>query len=90
MEPPVLENTLRNLIDHIREDHPSDGRVTIGDFVASPTSCPPLVVGLARFQSYRARTEAALVQELTDFVEESGASTLRFKVIDSESIVILW
>lgn len=90
MEPPVLENTLRNLIDHIREDLPSEGRVDLSDVVASPTGAPPLVIGLARFQSYRARTEAALVQELVDYIEEAGLTVLHFKVIDSESTVVLW
>lgn len=85
----MLENTLRNLIDHIREDLPSEGRVDLfGE--RKPIGSPPLVVGLARFQSYRARTEAALVQELTDYVEESGITVLHFKVIDSESTVIVW
>ena len=83
----MLENTLRNLIDHIREDLPSEGRVDLSDVVASPTGAPPLVIGLARFQSYRARTEAALVQELEDYIEEAGLTVLHFKVIDSESTV---
>lgn len=86
----MLVNTLRNLIDHIREDLPSEGRVDLSDVVASPTGAPPLVIGLARFQSYRARTEAALVQELEDYIDEAGLNELHFKVLDEESTVIIW
>jgi hypothetical protein len=88
MEPP-LRNILLNLIEHVREELPSEGRIDLpGD--RTGTGVPPLVVGLARFQSYRRRTEAALVQELEDYIEEAGISQLHFKVLDSESTVILW
>lgn len=85
----MLENTLRNLIDHIREDLPPEGRVDLSDVVASPTGAPPLVIGLARFQSYRARTESALVQELADYIEDAGLSVLNFKILD-DSQVLIW
>lgn len=84
-----MEERLKLLIDYIREDGAIDGAVTVSDAVASPTGIPPLVVGLARFQSYRGRTQAALIQELEDYVDEGGLNTLRFKVLDN-STVILW
>lgn len=85
----MIENTLRNLIDYIREELPDHGSIDLpGE--RERRSAPPLTIGLARFQSYRARTEAALVQELTDYIEEAGLPTLNFKVLDEESVVILW
>lgn len=86
----MLENTLRNLIDHIREDLPSEGRVDLFGNVPSAVWGEPLIVGLARFQSYRRRTEAALLEELTDYIEEHGLTVLHFKVIDEDSTVELW
>lgn len=86
----VLEERLRTLIDYVREGEFEDGRWAIPG-VRRPSGEPPLVVGLARFQSYRARTEAALVQELTDYVETAGLSLwLNLKVIEEESQVLIW
>lgn len=48
-----------------------------------------MVVGLARFQSYRGRTQAALIQELSDYVEEAGLNFIRYEVLDDGN-VILW
>lgn len=85
----MIESTLLNLIDYIREELPSYGSIDLpGE--RERQSAPPLTVGLARFQSYRGRTEAALVQELTDHIDEAGLDTLNFKVLDEESVVILW
>lgn len=84
-----MENELRLLIDYIREEQPSEISWTFpGE--RTPTGVPPLTVGLARFQSYRARTEAALVQELSDYIEEAGLGTVHFKVIDDQSTVLVW
>ncbi len=88
MEPPIPA-TLADLIDIIREDDVYEGVWPTG-VNRTPTGEPPLVVGLARFQSYRRRTEAALIQELEDYIEEAGISLLHFKVLPEESTVILW
>lgn len=86
----VLEERLRTLIDYVREGEFTDGKWAIPGARRS-TGEPPLVVGLARFQSYRARTEAALVEELTDYVEAAGLSLwLNLKVIEEESQVLIW
>lgn len=76
------------LIDLIREDGTTEGAVAVGQGY-SPTGEQPLVIGLARFQSYRGRTQAALIQELEDYVVDAGLNTLHFKVLD-DSTVILW
>lgn len=76
------------LIDLIREDGAIEGAITVGQGY-TPTGEPPLVVGLARFQSYRGRTQAALIQELEAYVEDGRLNTLHFKVLD-DSTVILW
>lgn len=84
-----MEERLKLLIDYIREGEITEGPWSIpGQRVRK--SAPPLVIGLARFQSYRARTEAALVQELTDYIEEAGLSILNFKILDEDLEVILW
>lgn len=84
-----MEIELRLLIDHIREELPDEISWTFpGE--RTPTGVPPLTVGLARFQSYRARTEAALVQELSDYIEEAGLNTVHFKVVDDQSTVLVW
>lgn len=86
MEPPVLIE----LIDWIREDDLYEGELHLGGGERQPTGEPPLTVGLARFQSYRGRTQAALIQELKDYIEEAGLNVLHFKVLPEESTVILW
>lgn len=80
---------LVDLIDLIREDDLHEGVWDLG-VSRTPTGEPPLVVGLARFQSYRGRTQAALIQELEDYAEEAGLSQLHFKVLDEESTVLVW
>lgn len=79
---------LIDLIDLIREDGAAEGKfaVAVG---RKPTGIPPLTVSLARFQSYRRRTEAALIQELEDYAEEAGLDFLAFKVLPNGQ-VILW
>ncbi len=86
---PVLEERLRLLVEYVREGW-LDGEEWAIPGKRTPTGAPPLVIGLARFQSYRARTEAALVQELSDYIEEAGLSYwLHIKILD-DSQVIVW
>lgn len=85
----MFESILRELIDHVREDHPRDARVELPG-VRQHRGLPPIVVGLARFQSYRGRTESALVQELADYIEEAGLSVLHLTVVDDDSEVLVW
>jgi len=84
----MLENEIRLFIDYFREEDPFEGTWSFPG-QRTPTGAPPLVVGLARFQSYRARTEAALVQELSDYIEESGVQFLHYHVAEDDQ-VILW
>lgn len=84
----TLEENLRYFIDVIREDGSQRGGWQVGSG-RTPTGVPPLVVGLARFQSYRGRTQAALIQELSDYVEEAGLNFIRYEVLDDGN-VILW
>lgn len=79
---------LVDFIDLIREDDVHDGTWDLG-VERTPTGAPPLVVGLARFQSYRGRTQAALIQELEDYIEEAGLSEIHWSVT-LEDEVILW
>lgn len=88
MDLEVVEASLRQFIDHVREDGPSDGRWILNEGRVR-LGGPPVVIGLARFQSYRARTEAALVQELTDWVELDNIGTINFHVNQNDD-VILW
>ncbi len=76
-------------IDCIREDGEQEGTWLVGFSQPARTGIQPLVIGLARFQSYRGRTQAALIQELQDYVDEGGLTVLHFKVLD-DSQVILW
>lgn len=80
---------LIDLIDQIREDDSHEGTWDLG-VTRTSTGVPPLTVGLARFQSYRGRTTAALIQELEDYAEEAGLSQLHYQVVDEESTVLLW
>lgn len=82
-----MELSLKDFVEHVREDAPSGGQWTL-DGKRERRSAPPLVVSLARFQSYRARTEAALIQELEDYIDEAGLSTLNFKVLDIDQVLI--
>jgi hypothetical protein len=81
--------SLVDLIDQIREDNSFEGTWDLG-VSRTPTGIPPLVIGLARFQSYRGRTQAALIQELEDYAEEAGLSQLHYQVVDEESTVLVW
>lgn len=84
----MIEDRLRLLIEYVREGWITEGPWAIpGSRVR--TGEPPLVVGLARFQSYRSRTESALVQELADYIEDAGLSVLNFKILD-DSQVLIW
>lgn len=80
---------LKKLIDDIREGDAHDGVVRL-----KPTLderpwglVDSLKVGLARFQSYRGRTEAALLDELEDFTHDK--SMLQYTVDAERSIVLL-
>jgi len=83
-----MEYEIRQFIDYVREEDPDEGTWSFPG-QRTPTGAPPLVVGLARFQSYRARTEAALVQEIGDYLTESGLQVLHYKVT-SEDQVLIW
>lgn len=85
-----MDERLKLLIEYVREGWITEGPWRIPGQRERDHSVPSLVVGLARFQSYRARTEAALVQELTDYIEEAGLSQLNFEVHDDAGVVQLW
>lgn len=74
----ITEQAVRNMIESVREDGITRGIVS--------TSTPyvkhvdRLTVSLPRFQSYRARTEAALVEEILDFTE--GHQAVSYQVAD--------
>jgi len=85
---PLLEDILLRVIESIREDGVQETREIIGRG-RTLTGEPPLVIGLARFQSYRARTQAALVQELVDYIDDAQLNVVHFKVLD-DSQVLVW
>lgn len=85
-----IQARLTSFIEHVREDHPSGGAYHLPDSDRVPLGEPPLVIGLARFQSYRGRTQAALLEELEEWVETANIGIINFKVLDEESTVILW
>lgn len=86
----MLEDNLLQFINAIREDGSQRGAWSLPRlFVDDPTGEPPLPISLARFQSYRGRTEAALIQELTDFVEDGKLRVINYETLDS-GIVLLW
>ena len=84
----MLEDVLLGVIESIREDGVQETREIIGRG-RTLTGEPPLVIGLARFQSYRARTQAALVQELVDYIDDAQLNVVHFKVLD-DSQVLVW
>lgn len=86
--PTFIEARLKDFVEHVREDAPSRGTYTLPDSDRIPYGEPPLVISLARFQSYRARTEAALVQELLDYVEEGNLGVINFKVLPDNQVLI--
>lgn len=87
MDSEILEDLLRVWIDDVRETHPSGGQVALVGW-RERKSAPPLTISLARFQSYRARTEAALVQELLDYIEEAGLTEINYKVLDIDQVLV--
>lgn len=84
----TLEQEIRELVDDIREGRTTSGTIALTGW-AGPTSEDQITVGLARFQSYRARTEAALVQEIADLVDENHAQYLTYRVVAESGVVDL-
>lgn len=76
---------LKTLIEEIREDGTSEGVISLG---GPGVPADALTVSLARFQSYRGRTTAALLEELEDFV--LGASKLQWSVDDILVHLTVW
>lgn len=83
-----LEREIHALIDEVREGRTVKGTISVSGFIGPPAE-DVIAVGLARFQSYRARTEAALVQEITDLVEDCNAQYLTYEVLAESGIVRL-
>lgn len=74
---PELLTILKTLIEGVREDGLSEGVIAL----SGPGKPHDWVdVSLARFQSYRGRTEAALLEELEDLC--AGASELSYSTDD--------
>lgn len=85
---PEIEAEARLFIDYIRERDPYEGAWYFrGE--RTPTGAPPLVISLARFQSFRARTESALAQELADYIEEAGIQLLHY-IVQQDDQVLIW
>ena len=83
-----LEREIRTLIDDVREGRTIKGTVGVSGLIGPPVE-DVITVGLARFQSYRARTEAALVQEIVDLVEDCNAQHLTYEVLAESGTVRL-
>lgn len=81
------ERKILRLVDDIREDGTESGVLYFPDATGSSAPGDTLTVGLARFQSYRGRTTAALVEELTDFI--GTGNTLLYDVDTENSVVLL-
>lgn len=86
----MLKDDLYELIERIREDGSFEGRIILDGDREKRGNQNSATISLARFQSYRRRTEAALIQELTDYVEECGLNVLNYQVHDDVGIVQLW
>ena len=86
----MLKDDLYELIERIREDGSFEGRIILGGDREKQPDQDSATISLARFQSYRRRTEAALIQELTDYIEECGLTVLYYQVHDDVGIVQLW
>lgn len=84
----MLEQEIRQLIDDVREGRTVKGTIPVSGFIGPPGE-DSMTAGLARFQSYRARTEAALVQEIVDLVEGSNAQYLSYEVRPEAGVVEL-
>ena len=81
---------LIDLIDLIREDDVTEG-LWHHPGQRKPVPDPySLTISLARFQSYRRRTEAALIQEIEDWVEENGFTQFLYRVNQDDGTVVLW
>lgn len=78
MSEDLTRNLLRDLIEDVRENGSSHGIVRL----PGPGTSPDWVnISLARFQSYRGRTTAALLEELEDLAQ--GASGIEYHVFDT-------
>lgn len=88
LRPSPLEAEIRQLIDDVREGRTTSGTIAVSGFIGPP-SPDSITVGLPRFQSHRARTEAALVTEIVDLVEDSNAQYLTYVVDPSVGLVHL-
>ena len=78
---PELLTILKTWIESVREDGVSEGEIALP---GPGKTFDGTQISLARFQSYRGRTEAALLEELEDLA--AGAKTLKFKTND----IIVW
>lgn len=86
-----LREAVEEMVDRIREDGLASGVIEFGH-PGGPAvrEVRPLRVGLARCQSYRARTLSALVQEVEDLVGEAGGgSALEFVVFPDRPLVLI-
>lgn len=83
-----LEREIRTLIDDVREGRTVKETISASGFIGPPVE-DTITVGLARFQSYRARTEAALIQEIVDLVEDCNAQYLTYEVLADSGTVRL-
>lgn len=72
-----LETILYNFVEAVREDGLTEGSL---DLPGPGFPLDSWQIGLARFQSYRARTRAALLEELYDIAV--GAKRLHFYTDD--------
>lgn len=80
-----MSDSLRRFIGAIREDGSQHGFWSLPG--AGRRTGQTLTVSVARFQSYRRRTEAALVQELEDFAGD--ASLIAYEVDAATGLVRL-
>lgn len=72
-----LETILYNFVEAVREDGLTEGSL---DLPGPGHPLDGVQISLARFQSYRARTRAALLEELYDIAV--GGKRLHFAVDD--------
>jgi hypothetical protein len=76
-----LLTILKTWIEEVREDGLSEGEIALP---GPGKQFDGTQISLARFQSYRGRTTAALLEELEDLC--AGAKTLKFKTTD----ILVW
>lgn len=72
-----LTTILKTLIEEVRENFLREGEVGLP---GPGKEWEGITISLARFQSYRRRTEAALLEELEEFCQ--GGKTLKFSTSD--------